>query len=421
MNYPDKIDRIRKNLAKTNAAGVMLTTTDHIYYATGLSSVMDGWQLIEPIGAVFIPLDSALPVTLFMPEASLISLVISERSGSPVFYDRIRTYDMLNFCETARAQDAHLSLPADLASRLETISALVDDECAHDIMIAIERHLVSAAFTEQLVLFDDLRVATRLESSTGQSWGDALDVMLSARSIKTADEIALFEQSGLVADRIIEHTVSQLGIGKRWSDVENSVAKFMIDEGVDPLPGSPMLFGGAYDLVFRPDLFRTKFDRPFQGGEIAILETQGRYQGFWIDINRTAHIGEATPAYREQHQILMDIYATLVERLKPGANTADISRIDNIPSTQRLSAPSKLLVVAHSVGLLPLESPVRYPGTGWHAAKDGFTVKSGMIISIDCLYFGSKLGPSHIENVFVVTESGSYSIYATPLDLIEVT
>ena len=421
MNYLAKIEKIRSNLRRTGSAGVMLTTTDNIYYATGFSSVMDGWQLVEPIAAVFIPTDSMLPVTLFMPEASLISIVIAERLGPSVFYDRIRTYDMLNFCATARAQDAHLSLPEDLLKRLTELSGHVEGDCSQDIMIAIARCLTDAGLTDQIVLFDDLRVATQLQSSSGQQWEDALNVMIKTRAIKTEDEILLFQQSGLIADRIIEHTVRQLGIGKRWSDVENSVAKFMIDEGVDPLPGSPMLFGGAYDLVFRPDLFRTKFDRPFQGGEIAILETQGRYQGFWIDINRTAHIGEATPAYREQHQILMDIYATLVERLKPGANTADISRIDNIPSTQRLSAPSKLLVVAHSVGLLPLESPVRYPGTGWHAAKDGFTVEPGMIISIDCLYFGSKLGPSHIENVFVVTESGSYSIYATPLDLIEVT
>ena len=115
------------------------------------------------------------------------------------------------------------------------------------------------------------------------------------------------------------------------------------------------------------------------------------------------------------------IYTTLVERLKPGANTAQICRIDNIPETKRLGAPDKLLVVAHSVGHVPLESPVAYPGTGWHAARDGFDVKPGMAISIDCLYFGSELGPSHMENVFIVTETGSYSLYQTPLDLIEVT
>lgn len=420
MNYLDKIAQLRGHLAATGAVGAMLTTTDNILYTTGFSSVMDGWHLIEPIAAVYVPTAADEAVTLFMPEASLVSIITSERGGYPVFYQRIRTYDMLNFCETARAQDAHLALPEELTDALSGIIEKVEGACGHDIMISMESFLTDHNLTGQTVLFDDLRVATRLNASCGQVWGDALEPLLASRAIKTPDEIAKLKESGAIADRIIAHTVSQLGVGKVWSDVEKSVAKFMIDEGVDPLPGSPMLFGGAYDLVFRSDLFRTQYDRPFEGGEIAIMETQGRYRGFWIDINRTAHIGEASPEYREQHRILMEIYQELIGRLKPGANSAELCRIDNIAATQQLNAPEKLLIVAHSVGHVPLESPVPYPGTGWPAARDGFEVKAGMAISIDCLYFGSKLGPSHMENVFIVTDEGCESLYATPLDLIEV-
>ena len=43
-----------------------------------------------------------------------------------------------------------------------------------------------------------------------------------------------------------------------------------------------------------------------------------------------------------------------------------------------------------------------------------------MILSFDCLYFGSKLGPSHMENVFVISENDSSSIYQYPIDLIQV-
>ena len=76
-------------------------------------------------------------------------------------------------------------------------------------------------------------------------------------------------------------------------------------------------------------------------------------------------------------------------------------------------------MVAHSVGLVPLESPVKYPGTGLHGAKEGFVVEPGMVISIDCLYFGSGLGPSHMENVFIVNETGAEPLYDFPLDLVE--
>jgi len=417
--YQEKITRIRAHLALEGAAGAVLSTPDNIFYATGFSSVMDGWHLVEPIAAVFVPTDSASPVVLILPEASVISPIVSERGGHPVHFDRLATFDMLNFCETARAEDAHLALPDDLLAELGDVMEQVEGQCEPDIIqtiaACVSRHISKA----ERVVFDDLRVAARVEALTGQASGDALDVMFAARAVKTADEIDTLRESGQIADAIMAYTVSLLGVGKSWSEVEKQVAHFMIDHDVDPLPGSPMLFGGAYDLVFRPDLFRTPVSRPFEGGEIAILETQGRYKNFWIDINRTAHIGPATPAYRDQFNAVRDIFDTISARLKPGVNTAEICAFREIPAAQRLDPPEKLLVVAHSVGLVPLESPVKYPGTGLHGAKEGFTVDKGMVISIDCLYFGSGLGPSHMENVFIVNESGAEPLYRFPLDLAE--
>ena len=415
----DQITRIRTHLAAEDAAGALLSTPDNVFYATGFSSVMDGWHLVEPIAAVFVPTEAASPVVLILPEASLISPIVSARGGHPVHFDRLATFDMLNFCETARAEDAHLALPEDLLAELGNVMEQVEGQCEPDIIKTIAACLSRHLSKGDRVLFDDLRVAARVEALTDQVSGDVVDVMFSARAVKTAGELDTLRETGQIADAIMAYTISQLGIGKSWSDVEKQVAHFMIDHEVDPLPGSPMLFGGAYDLVFRPDLFRTPVTRPFEGGEIVILETQGRYKNFWIDINRTAHIGPATPAYRDQFNAVRDIFETISARLAPGANTAEICAFREIPAAQRLDPPDKLLVVAHSVGLVPLESPVRYPGTGLHGAKEGFIVEQGMVISIDCLYFGSGLGPSHMENVFIVNESGAEPLYRFPLDLAE--
>ena len=417
--YQEKITRIRLQLASKGAAGAVLSTPDNVFYATRFSSVMDGWHLVEPIAAVFVPTDAASPVVLILPEASVISPIVSERGGHPVHFDRLATFDMLNFCETARAEDAHLALPEDLLAELGDVMEQVEGQCEPDIIQTIAASLSRHVSKGERILFDDLRVAARVEALTGQASGDALDVMFAARAVKTRDELDTLRESGQIADAIMAYTISQLGVGKSWSEIEKQVAHFMIDHDVDPLPGSPMLFGGAYDLVFRPDLFRTPVSRPFEGGEIAILETQGRYKNFWIDINRTAHIGPATPAYRDQFNAVKDIFDTISARLAPGANTAEICAFREIPAAQHLDPPEKLLVVAHSVGLVPLESPVKYPGTGLHGAKEGFTVEQGMVISIDCLYFGSRLGPSHMENVFIVNENSADPLYHFPLDLAE--
>ena len=138
--YQEKIRRLRARLKEAGASGALLTTADNIYYASGFASVMDGWHLIEPIAAVFVPTDANYPVVLIMPEASIISLIVSERGGHPVHFERIATFDMLNFCETARAEDAHLALPEDLLIKLDALMQRVEGNCEPDIFKLSPRH-----------------------------------------------------------------------------------------------------------------------------------------------------------------------------------------------------------------------------------------------------------------------------------------
>ena len=40
-----------------------------------------------------------------------------------------------------------------------------------------------------------------------------------------------------------------------------------------------------------------------------------------------------------------------------------------------------------------------------------------MVVSVDCLFFGAKIGPCHMENVFIVHADGPEPLYQTPLEL----
>jgi Xaa-Pro dipeptidase len=81
-----------------------------------------------------------------------------------------------------------------------------------------------------------------------------------------------------------------------------------------------------------------------------------------------------------------------------------------------VSAPEKLLVLAHGIGMMPVEMPLNAPTMGTVGAA-GFTLEENMVISVDCLYFGSKIGPCHMENVFIVGKDGCEPVYRTPLEL----
>ncbi|MAA77526.1 MAG: hypothetical protein CML73_05790 [Rhodobiaceae bacterium] len=414
-----KIERLRSLLKQNEFGGIVLSNSDNVFYTSGYNNVMDGWQLPEPISAVFVPADSTKPVILCIPEASLIGIIVSEREGHPIYFDKIATFDLLNFCKTARAQDAYMQLGEDVSLRLQEISKHIIGDCKKNLILSLEQ-IIGSYGSPKPILFDDMRIAYRLSQKIDFNFEDGFELVIEARSVKTPEEITLFCESGIKADSVMSHTVNQLGVGAKWCDVEKSVAHFMIDEGIDPLPTSPMLFGGSYDLVFRPDLFRTHYDSPFEEGQIAILETQGKYKNIWLDINRTAHIGKPPKEYLEQHEIVKRCFLDVVSRLKPGKNSSEICAQAREEISYSLDSPDKLLMIVHSIGHVPLESPKAFPSTGLDSALEGFEIKKNMILSFDCLYFGSKLGPSHMENVFVINENNSYSIYQYPIDLIEV-
>ena len=417
--YSEKLARLRRELTLMDATGAVFTHSDAVRYFTGFESAMDGWRLPEPMSGVYIPTDSQKPIVLLIPEASLISLLVAERESQPIFYQSIATFDLLNFCVTARAEDVYLKLEQAVGERLGHFAAQIEGDCQPDIIAALSKLLSARGTTQKLIIYDDMRVALRVHESVGQHFGDAFDALFRVRAIKTADEIEIFRQSGRKADRVMAHTVKQLAKGKVWAQIEKSVAHFMIDEDITPLPISPLLFGGTYDLAFKPELFRTLFETPFEDRQIVILETQGEYKNVWIDINRTAHIGDASAEYKEQHALVKHCFDQVIAALKPGNNSAEICRRVAATGAQNLDAPGKLLLIVHSIGAVPLESPVAFPSTGL-AATEGFTIQPSMILSFDCLYFGSKLGPTHMENVFEITTNGAQSLYQYPLDLIEV-
>ena len=90
--YSIKVARLRERLSAAGAAGLVLSTSENVAYSSGFESVMDGWRLPEPISAVFIPTDSSMPVTLFLPEASLIGLVVARDCPWPSTGCGLSTY-----------------------------------------------------------------------------------------------------------------------------------------------------------------------------------------------------------------------------------------------------------------------------------------------------------------------------------------
>ena len=105
----------------------------------------------------------------------------------------------------------------------------------------------------------------------------------------------------------------------------------------------------------------------------------------------------------------------------PGLSVAEIDG----PFTQEgyehikaagVPAPEKLVTFAHGIGLTPVEMPVGFPSYGLKGAQ-GFVVEENMTVSLDCLYFGGKYGPCHMENIYITGSGDPEPTYASPLEI----
>ena len=413
------IPRLRAQMAAEGLAAVVLSHPHHVRYTTGYHSVLERWTQMEPFAATIVPADPQAPVILVIPEATVGVVAVLNRDAPKCRYDEIRTFDMLNFCEVSRYVDPDRR-SGQLGEDAMAIAGAIRGTCQPDVAAAIGAALADHGLAGTTIGFDEHRLSAAVQARVPHRFVDVLDMMIRVRVVKTPEELARYRKVGQLADRIIAHAGSLLHDGADWNDVQARICDFMVRNHVIPVDDGGMLFGGSYEGDdFIPDLFRTAGNRALRRGDIVILETQGVHDGFWVDINRTAIIGAPTPAYQQLHDILRDAFLKMVDHLRPGVSTNSLPAIglEHLRS-HGVATPEKLLVVAHGIGLMPLEIPLPYPSAGLAGVKRGFVMEEGMLISLDSLFFGARHGPCHMENVYAITSGAPEPMYAAPLELI---
>lgn len=124
--------------------------------------------------------------------------------------------------------------------------------------------------------FDDLRMGFQLQKHHDDlplEIVDGLDTMMRCRIVKTAPALETFRRVGRIADQCLAAASAALRPGVTWDEVQYDVADAMTRLDAIPVDEGPMLFGGAFAGEFIPELFRTRYDKPLEEGQIIILET----------------------------------------------------------------------------------------------------------------------------------------------------
>ena len=240
---------------------------------------------------------------------------------------------------------------------------------------------------------------------------DGQQVMLSAREVKSADEIALLNRAAAMVDGAYDVVNEMLRPGVRENDIVAEVNKFLYTHGSDDVEAVNAISGERCSP--HPHNFTDRMIRP---GDQAFFDILQSFMGYRTCYYRTFNVGRATPAQHDAYKMAREWLDNAIDRIKPGASTAHICEV--FPKADEFGFPDEMsafgLQFAHGLGLNLHERPIISRVVSMDHPTE---IKEGMVFAIET-YCPATDGYSaaRIEEEVVVTDKGCRLISLFPAE-----
>jgi Xaa-Pro dipeptidase len=240
---------------------------------------------------------------------------------------------------------------------------------------------------------------------------DGQQVMLSAREVKSADEIALLNRAAAMVDGAYDVVNEMLRPGVRENDIVAEVNKFLYTHGSDDVEAVNAISGERCSP--HPHNFTDRMIRP---GDQAFFDILQSFMGYRTCYYRTFNVGRATPAQHDAYKMAREWLDNAMARIKPGASTTHICEV--FPEANEFGFPDEMsafgLQFAHGLGLNLHERPIISRVVSMDHPTE---IKEGMVFAIET-YCPATDGYSaaRIEEEVVVTDKGCRVISLFPAE-----
>jgi Xaa-Pro dipeptidase len=240
---------------------------------------------------------------------------------------------------------------------------------------------------------------------------DGQQIMLEAREIKSADEIALLNRAAAMVDGAYHLVHEQLKPGVRENDIVAEVNKFLYTHGSDDVEAVNAISGERCNP--HPHNFTDRMLRP---GDQAFFDILQSFMGYRTCYYRTFNVGRATPVQHDAYRKAREWLDSAMERIKPGASTAHICSA--FPKAGEFGFPDEMaafgLQFAHGLGLALHERPIISRVVSMDHPTE---IKEGMVFAIETYCPATDgFSAARIEEEVVVTDKGCRVITLFPAE-----
>ena len=390
------IDRERASFIMREAGvdAVLLHKPENIYYATGYWAALVRAGLTRSTFAI-IPKEVSAPVVLVCSQFTYY-YSISETELADGVDVQLATWN-----RDGQAADAMFFANENidelsLKEKQRRDKTLQNKPFHASIDAAVKSVFEKLGVVSGRLGYDSLEAMQQLENiSAGSHRILAENVVKHMRLIKTPREIAFMQQASA------NNVAAALATAAKTRGLVSSanVRKEFMAESAKR--------GNRFEFMVVNSTIDERHDEELKDGTTVLIDCVSSFQGYFGDYGRTIFIGEPAQKMKEKVKVVGESWNELKQTFRPGMSFSDIQR-KGAEILKKMGHAGLVPFSPHSVGLAHTEQP--------KFAMDGSSIdlklEKGMIISVDCpLLQTSTLGSAHLEDLTLITESGSESIH----------
>src|SRR6201995_1631828 len=245
-------------------------------------------------------------------------------------------------------------------------------------------------------------VAQQALTRAGVRLTDGTQVILSARRLKTADEIALLDHAAAIVDAVYEQIYTSLRPGVRENEVVADAMRLVLQLGSEHVEAINAVSGDR--CIPHPHVFSDRLLRP---GDQAFFDIIHSFMGYRTCYYRTFSVGGANQSQVDAYKQCREWLDDAIDLVRPGTTTAEIASV--WPTAEEQGFPNEEacfgLQFGHGLGVGLYESPMI---SRLHSLDHPETIVPGMVFALET-YCPATDGVSaaRIEEEVLVTENGN--------------
>ena len=378
----ERLERARRALTESHLGAVLLFDQNNIRYVT--STHIGEWARDKSARCVLLP-----------------------RQGDPVLWD---------FGSAARHHQLYAPwLPAtswrpgvsSMRGAMPRVTGVPDLLAGHIHQELREHGLEQEPLGIDLTDMETLASLHRIGIATA----DAAPVMLSARKIKTQDEIALLEHAAAIVDAVYERIYELLRPGIREHEIVGEAQRLLFELGSEQVEAINAVSGDRCNP--HPHVFSDRLLRP---GDQAFFDIIHSFMGYRTCYYRTFCVGGATQSQLDAYKQCREWLDAAIDLVRPGVTTDTIAAV--WPAAEELGFASEEacfgLQFGHGLGVGLYEAPMI---SRLHSFDAPAEIEEGMVFALETYCPASdRRSAARIEEEVLVTADGPEILTRFPGD-----